>query len=147
MSSPLRDAAVAIQPEVLAFLESMKVPGVLSTLGRNGEPITSAVWYGFLDSDIVVSTPAGRPKARNVRADGRVSFIVDTKEMPYRGVAIEGAAEVVDDSGRAIMRSIACRYLGPELPEAMEERIAARERVAIRIRAERVRPWNLTTAE
>ena len=106
----------SITPEVRAFLEGSKVPGVLSTLNPQGAPITSAVWFGFLDDDIVISTPADRPKARNARLDARVSFIVDTKEMPYRGVAIEGAAEVLEDPARELMRGIARRYLGPELP-------------------------------
>jgi hypothetical protein len=80
---------VELSPEVRAFLEEMKVPAVLSTVGRHGEPITSAVWYGFHEADVVVSTPAARPKARNVRNDGRVSFIVD-EQRGVRGVAIEG---------------------------------------------------------
>lgn len=114
---------------------------MLSTLGRQGEPITSAVWYGFQEGEIVVSTPAARPKARNVRADGRVSFIVDTKERPYRGVAIEGEAVVVEDPDHAILRSIAERYLGPVIPEWMRQRTEGQPRVIIRIAATRVRPW------
>lgn len=133
----------AITPEILAFLEREKVPGVLSTLSPSGAPITSAVWFGFVDGDIVISTPVDRPKARNARLDSRVSFIVDTKEMPYRGVAIEGQAEVIDDPEKSLMRAIAHRYLGPDLPPAMAERIARNERVVLRIHAERVRPWNL----
>ncbi len=132
-----------LPPEVLAFLEQAKWPGVLSTLNPGGAPITSAVWFGILDGDVIISTPAGRPKARNARLDPRVSFIVDTKERPYRGVAIEGEAEVLDDPGRSHMRAIAHRYLGPVLPPEMEERIASRERVVLRIHARKVRPWNL----
>ncbi|MGH8428844.1 MAG: PPOX class F420-dependent oxidoreductase [Solimonas sp.] len=130
-----------IPADVRSFLEEMKVPAVLSTLGRRGEPITSAVWYGIHDGDIVVSTPATRPKARNVRADARVSFIVDTKERPYRGVAIEGEAEVVEDPEHIILRAIGERYLGPVMPDWMRQRTEGQARVAIRIRATRVRPW------
>ena len=130
-----------IPEPVLAFLQEMKVPGVLSTLGRNGEPITSAVWYGFHNGEIVVSTPASRPKARNVRNDARVSFIVDTKERPYRGVAIEGDAEVIDDRDHAVLRGIAERYLGPVMPDWMKQRTEGQARVTIRIRPARVRPW------
>lgn len=121
----------------------MKVPGVLSTIGRDGGPVTSAVWFGFIETDILISTPAQRPKARNARANPLVSFVVDTKEMPYRGVAIEGLAEVVEDPEYALVMSIAHRYLGPELPPAMRERWSNTGRVALRIRPHRVRPWNL----
>lgn len=133
----------AITPEVRSFLEECRVPGVLSTLSPKGAPITSAVWFALFDDEIVISTPADRPKARNARLDARVSFIVDTKEMPYRGVAIEGRAEVVEDPDKSLMRGIAMRYLGPELPDYMAERIARSERVVLRIRPTRVRPWNI----
>ena len=132
-----------LSDDVLAFLESMKAPAVLATLASDGTPRTSAVWFGLLDGDIVVSTPAGRPKARNVLADGRVSIIVDTKERPYRGVAIEGIAEVIDDADRAVAELIARRYLGDDTAEPARRRAMAVERVAIRIRPRRVRPWNL----
>ncbi|MBK6319755.1 MAG: PPOX class F420-dependent oxidoreductase [Dehalococcoidia bacterium] len=130
-----------LTPEVRAFLEEAKWPGVLSTLGPNGAPITSAVWFALVGDDIVISTPASRPKARNARLDARVSFIVDTKERPYKGVAIEGTAAVIDDPARQSMRTIAERYLGPALPPAMEERIAATERVMLKITPSRIRPW------
>jgi len=39
------------------------------------------------------------------------------------------------------MRTIAERYLGPELPEAMEQLIASTERVMLRITPRRIRPW------
>jgi PPOX class probable F420-dependent enzyme len=135
-----------ITEDVAAFLESCKVPGVLSTLAPDGGPITSAVWFALVEGEIVISTPADRPKARNARLDGRVSFIVDTKDRPYRGVAIEGRARVVDDPDKALMRGIAMRYLGPVLPDYMAERIASGDRVVLRITPARVRPWNLASS-
>ncbi|MEO8539602.1 MAG: PPOX class F420-dependent oxidoreductase [bacterium] len=128
-------------PEIREFLAEAKWPGVLSTLNPKGAPITSAVWFGLDGDAIIISTPAARPKARNARADARVSFIVDTKERPYKGVAIEGIAEVIEDGERQSMRTIAERYLGPDLPPAMEERIAATDRVMLRIVPQRIRPW------
>ena len=124
----------SIGPAVRSFLESMRVPCVISTLRPDGHPITSATWFGFIDDDIVVSTPALRNKARNVRQDSRISFIVDTKDMPYRGVAIEGAAEIVEDTDGAIIETIICRYLGPDAVTQMRARLdGVGERVILRI--------------
>jgi PPOX class probable F420-dependent enzyme len=131
-----------LPPDVRAFLEAMKVPGVLATIGRKGGPVASSVWFALEGDTIIVSTPVDRTKARNARADGRVSFLVDTRERPYSGVAIEGEAEVVEDPEGLLGLAIAQRYLGDDLPE----RITAREpgsRAIIRIRPLRVRPWNL----
>ena len=120
----------------------MIVPCVISTLRHDGAPITSATWFGFLGEEIIVATPAERNKARNVRADPRVSFIVDTKESPYRGVAIEGRAEVLDDDAGELLNCIVERYLGEDGARAARERFAARgQRVILRITPERVRPW------
>lgn len=128
-------------PEIREFLACARWPGVLSTLKPDGAPRTSAVWFALEGDAIIISTPASRPKARNARNDARVSFIVDTRERPYRGVAIEGIAEVIEDPVRQSMRAIAERYLGPALPEEMEQRIAGAERVMLRITPSRIRPW------
>lgn len=136
-------ANAALPAEVRAFLDRMKVPGVLATLAPDGSPVTSAVWYALDGDEIIISTPATRPKARNVRLDGRVSFVVD---MPYRGVCIEGAASAEADPDKAAMFAISRRYLGPELPPRIRERAAMGDRTVIRIRPTRVRPWNLEPA-
>jgi PPOX class probable F420-dependent enzyme len=140
-------ALPSITPAIRAFLDEMTVPCVISTLRPDGAPITSATWFGFLDDDIIVSTPARRNKARFARNDPRISFIVDTKVAPYRGVAIEGTAEVLDDADNALLLRIVERYLGPQDPSALGERFrAVGERVVLRLRPERVRPWGLPGA-
>lgn len=132
--------------DVRAFLESMAVPAVLSTLNGDGAPIASAVWFGFFEGDIIISTPSARTKARNVRADGRVSFLVDTKERPYRGVAVEGRAEVIEDPEGRLVRSIARRYMGDEADAWVAARGSPALRVILRLRPRRVRPWNLAVS-
>ncbi len=135
-------AQPVITPDIRTFLEGMRVPCVISTLRADGHPITSATWYGFVADDVVVSTPAQRNKARNVRRDSRISFIVDTKEMPYRGVAIEGMADIIMDTDGAIIDTIVCRYLGSDAAAQMRGRLTdADERVILRIRPQRVRSW------
>jgi len=137
-------AARELTPDVLAFLEEMRVPCVISTLRADGSPITSATLFGLDDGCIIVSTPAGRSKARNARRDPRVSVIVDTKDRPYRGVAIEGRADVVEDEDGALLQRIVERYQGPGTQPDVRSRLSARgPRVILRIRPERVRPWNL----
>lgn len=133
----------ALSPEVRDFLASTKTPGVLATIGRSGGPVTSAVWFGLEGDAIVVSTPEGGSKARNAGRDGRVSFIVDSRERPYRGVAIEGRAQLQADAGLDRWRKIARRYLGDDLDEAMRRRAEAGPRIVIVIEPLRVRAWNL----
>ncbi|MFQ5380280.1 MAG: TIGR03618 family F420-dependent PPOX class oxidoreductase [Dehalococcoidia bacterium] len=134
----------SLTPAVRAFLESMRIPCVISTLRADGSPITSATLFALAGDDIVVSTPRAHTKARNVSRDPRVSFIVDAKERPYRGVAIEGAALLEDDEDGALLQLIVERYALPQDGAAMRARLRARgERVILRIVPERIRPWGL----
>ena len=146
-TEPAAAEATPIPSEVRRFLESMRVPCVLSTLRRDGHPITSSTWYGFSPAgDVIIATPADRNKAKNVRRDGRVSVLVDTRERPYRGVAIEGVGEVLEDPGGALLGAIVARYLGAEEAAAMLGRLDAQEaRVIIRVVPQRVRPWGMET--
>ena len=143
MASP---GPARLSEPVRAFLASSLVPGVLATVGRSGGPVTSAVWYGLEGDTVLVSTPADGTKAANVRRDARVSFIVDAKDRPYRGVAIEGHAEAVDDLDLARWRAIARRYVGDDLSPEMRQRVESRPRAIILIVPRRIRTWNLAEA-
>lgn len=132
---------------VRRFLEASRVPGILATVGRSGGPVTSAVWFAVAGDTILVSTPAEGTKARNVRADGRVSFIVDSKERPYHGVAIEGVATIVDDADLRQWRTIARRYLGDDVSPEMRTRAESGARAIIEVIPHRVRTWNLPDTE
>jgi len=136
-------SGVALMPEVRLFLTEMRIPAILATIGSSGGPVTSAVWYALDGERLIVSTPARGTKARRVDANPRVSLVVDTKERPYRGVAIEGMAEVADDPALAGWMRIAHRYLGPDLPEGFIERARNGPRSIIAITPLRARPWNL----
>jgi hypothetical protein len=52
---------------------------------------------------------------------------------------------VLDDRDRAVADLIGRRYLGDDVEELARRRASASERVAIRIKPRRVRPWNLGT--
>ncbi|MCC6380974.1 MAG: TIGR03618 family F420-dependent PPOX class oxidoreductase [Dehalococcoidia bacterium] len=134
--------------EALAILEGRHV-AVLATLVR-GAPAMACVWYGFDQGDLVVSTPAGRRKSKNVRDDPRVALLIDVRDAPhvpaalgYRGVEVRGRASVEDDPGARLRRAIVARYLNP-LPVEFEARLQGEERSIIRIRPERVRLWDYT---
>ena len=137
-----------LTPEALDILAGRQV-GVLSTLSH-GAPTLACVWYGVHEGAIVVSTPSGRRKERNIQADTRVAFLVDERGLEhtpgglgYRGVEIHGAASTHPDPGGLIRQLIVARYLEPGAP-GYEARITAPERTIIRIVPERVRTWDYT---
>jgi PPOX class probable F420-dependent enzyme len=140
---------MAFEPGALAVLQGRHV-GVLSTLVAGG-PAMACVWYGIDGDDLIVSTPSGRRKDRNVQRDPRVALLIDVRDAPhipgalgYRGVEVRGLAEMEDDPGGALRRAIIARYLDPVPPE-FETRLAGEDRRIIRIRPTRVRTWDYTS--
>ncbi len=73
--------------------------GILTTLRRDGVPITLPVWFVVLDLRIYVSGPAHTKKFARIRRDPRVSFLVESgsRWSELCGVHVTGRATIVDD--------------------------------------------------
>ncbi len=73
--------------------------GILTTLRRDGVPITLPVWFVVLDERIYVSAPGHTKKIARVRNDPRVSFLVESGERwaELRAVHVTGKGHIVED--------------------------------------------------
>ena len=94
-----------IDPEILA-----NTIATVATLGTDGDPQMTAVWYAVEDGKIVISATARRKKTKNLAADGRCSVLIFHPDTPNYYVEIRGTAEVLDDSDYAVADRIAPRY-------------------------------------
>jgi PPOX class probable F420-dependent enzyme len=129
--------------EMLAGIRSMTIASV----GPDGQPHLVAMWFAVLDGDICFETKAKSQKAVNLRRDPRISCLAEDGEVyeDLRGVAIEGQAEVSEDSELLWRVGVAIqeRYYGPYTEDRREQVEAGlRKRVAVRIRAQRIRTWD-----
>ena len=117
--------------------------GVLCVARDPGEPpIAAPVWYGYEPGGVVtVVSGAGHAKTRFAREHGHASLCVQTEQLPYRFVTVEGPAEVHDGADLELQRALAHRYLGPELGDAYVESTSGSEMVTITIRPQR---WRTT---
>jgi PPOX class probable F420-dependent enzyme len=73
--------------------------GVLTTLRRDGWPVSLPVWFVVVDGTVYVRTPARSRKVQRVRHDDRVSFVVEAgwRWDELKAVVITGRAALVDD--------------------------------------------------
>jgi PPOX class probable F420-dependent enzyme len=129
--------------EMLSGIRSM----TMASVGPGGQPHLVAMWFAVLEGDIWFETKAKSQKAVNLRRDPRISCLAEDGETceDLRGVAIEGQAELSEDSELLWRVGVAVweRYHGPyaeELRPVVEATM--RKRVAVRVRAERVRSWD-----
>jgi PPOX class probable F420-dependent enzyme len=118
-----------------------------ATIGPDGHPHLVAMWFARIDGDICFETKAKSQKAVNLRRDPRVSLLVEDGATyeDLRGISIEGTAEVTDDADLLwrIGVDIWERYYGvytDDLKPIVEAML--NKRVAVRVRAERVRSWD-----
>jgi PPOX class probable F420-dependent enzyme len=74
--------------------------GILTTLRRDGAPVSLPVWFVVLDRRICVSGPAHTKKFARIARDPRVSFLVESGErwVDLIGVHLTGTARIVDDA-------------------------------------------------
>ncbi|WP_428341676.1 PPOX class F420-dependent oxidoreductase [Mycobacterium sp.] len=146
MGTNQRAQIVMSEAEITDFVASSRT-GTLATVGSDGQPHLTAMWYGVVDGEIWLETKAKSQKAVNLKRDPRVSFMIEGGNTydSLRGVSFEGIAEIVDEPD-AIFRvgvSVWERYTGPyteEVKPAVD--MMMNKRVAVRIVAQRTRSWD-----
>lgn len=131
--------ALNVRDDVRAFLEQPHY-AILATIGSDGVPQQTVLWYLLRDDVIIVNTAAGRVKERNLRRDARASICVTADGQ---AVTFYGPLELVDDQEIALadIGAMAVRYNGAEIAEQqIREQFGKEHRVTIRMRITRAIP-------
>jgi PPOX class probable F420-dependent enzyme len=120
-----------LKPEHRAWLMEKLRWAVMATIGKDGMPSQSVVWFDLDPTEDVVlaNTLSGRLKHRHLQRDPRVSLCFED-DTHY--LTIEGRAELAPDPGMAGIWALAHRY------GEGEGSFAKGDRINIRIRIERV---------
>ena len=73
--------------------------GILTTLRRDGTPVSLPVWFVVDQQTIGMMTPSGTKKVSRIRHDPRASFLVESGQRweELRAVHLTGRVQVVDD--------------------------------------------------
>ena len=102
------------KPDREAFLADVHV-GVITVARDGAAPLAAPVWYSYEPGgDVVFVFESTSEKIKLIEATGQASLCVQTEAMPYKYVTVEGPA-VVGDVDNDVERSLAYRYLGPEI--------------------------------
>lgn len=146
MGTNQRAQIVMSAAEIADFVASSRT-GTLATIGRDGQPHLTAMWYGVVDGEIWLETKAKSQKAVNLRRDQRLSFLLEDGQTydTLRGVSFEGVAEIVDDPDTLFRLGVSVweRYTGPyteEVKPAVDQMM--HNRVGVRLVIHRTRSWD-----
>ncbi|MDP9236776.1 MAG: PPOX class F420-dependent oxidoreductase [Chloroflexota bacterium] len=132
------------KPQQDKFLSGRHV-AVLVTIGTDGSPSPTPIWYLYRDGLFYFRTASDAIKTKNIRRDSRVSICVQDERAPYKSVVVRGTAEVADALGQ-LERDIPRHYLG--VVGAIGYRAAAREQIEQGPEVTLiVRPAHMTTSD
>jgi PPOX class probable F420-dependent enzyme len=143
-----RDAIRMTEEELTEFLDTnMKVQ--VATVGPDGRPHLTTLFYVMVDGRIFFWTYGRSQKVQNLRRDPRVTCLVEDGEdyFELRGATVFGKArlledydELVDLGGRVATRMAG----GADLGELGEQIVTqqARKRVGVIVEPDRIATWD-----
>lgn len=117
-----------------AFLQNPFV-GTITDLRPDGSPHTTVVWVDVDDEGVSFNTAYGRAKPRYISDDPRVSLAVVDPTDPYRWIAVNGTATLVDEGADDQIDRLARKYIGKD---SYPFRAPDEQRVTVRIDPQRV---------
>jgi PPOX class probable F420-dependent enzyme len=136
--------------EIGRFLAEQRVVNV-STLGRDGWPHMTALWYVMRDSEPWIYTYGKSQKVRNLERDDRATLLVEAGDEynELRGVMLMTRGEILRDYDTVAQTAedIFLKYHGDgsaSIDDATREALRGQvpKRVAIRFRPERIVSWD-----
>ena len=130
------------------FLARERVVNV-STLGKDGWPHMTALWYVMRDGEPWIYTYAKSQKVKNLERDDRATLLVEAGEQYHelRGVMLKARAHLHRDieSTAALAEEVFAKYQGGrQIDGATRDalRAQAAKRVAIRFEVEHTVSWD-----
>ncbi len=142
-----RDAVRMSEAEISAFLASAHSLQV-ATLGKDGEPHLTTVWFAVHDGAILFETYGKSQKVVNLQRDPRIAVLAEDGRTygELRGVSINGRAELIEDNPErtALMRVLIDHHFPGQDAKSLDEMSErmAQKRVVIRVVPEKVMSWD-----
>jgi PPOX class probable F420-dependent enzyme len=82
----------------------------LATVGRDGFPQVTEVWFLHDDGELKLSLNDSRLKTRNLQREPRSSLLLLDLQNPYRYLEVRGNARIEADDDYAFARKVGAKY-------------------------------------
>ncbi|MEV5960222.1 PPOX class F420-dependent oxidoreductase [Kribbella sp. NPDC051952] len=100
-------------PATFHDLLSSKAIALVGTIGKNGEPQVTPLWFLWDGERVRFSLVDGRQKLRNLRRNPRISVVVMDPAQPTTYIELRGQIdELVPDPEYVLEQAIATKYAG-----------------------------------
>jgi PPOX class probable F420-dependent enzyme len=82
----------------------------LATVGRNGYPQVTEIWFLYDDGELKLSLNSSRLKTRNLVRDPHCTLLLLDLVNPYRYLEVRGNAAIEPDDDYAFARKLGAKY-------------------------------------
>lgn len=92
--------AITLSPEEIDRFLGEELTAILTTIRRDGRPLSVPMWFLYLDGALYFRTPQHSAKVGHLRRDPRVCCLVETgtRYLELKAVVIDGEAKWVEDA-------------------------------------------------
>jgi PPOX class probable F420-dependent enzyme len=109
----------------------------LATIGSDGRPQLSELWFLAEDGIVGLSLNTSRQKVKNLQRNPAFSFLVLDPANPYRYLEIRGDAELEPDADYAFAIRLGAKYAA----DVRDNDGPGESRVVVTLRPTRARAW------
>ena len=125
-----------------AFTDLLDAPiATLGTIGPDGRPQLSAVWFLHEGGEFKVSLHARRQKTKNLDRNPAVNLFILDLANPMRYIEVRGDARLEPDEGYAFADRVGAKYGGADLRQMDGD---DQRRVVVTITPSRIVPIDLS---
>ena len=111
---------------------------MLATIGHDGYPQVTALWFLYDDGTIKLSLNTTRQKVKNLQAHPECAFFILDTANPYRTLEVRARAEIAPDLDYAFAKKLGAKYGGADL--STNDR-PGETRVVVSLRPIKVNTW------
>jgi PPOX class probable F420-dependent enzyme len=124
-----------VEPEVKKLAQGANF-ATITTLMKDGSPVTHVMWIDADDDHILINTETHRAKYKNIERDPRVSVTIWDAENPYTYAEVRGPVveTVLGAPARQHIDELSYKYHGHEYQGEIKS-----ERVILKIAPDRQR--------
>jgi PPOX class probable F420-dependent enzyme len=81
-----------------------------ATIGRDGVPQSTLVWFLYEDGDLKLSLNTSRLKTKHLRKRPQFSLLIPDPESQFRYLELHGTARIDPDDDRAFAKRVGDKY-------------------------------------
>ncbi|MEU3065084.1 PPOX class F420-dependent oxidoreductase [Streptomyces subrutilus] len=127
-----------LSDDLKKLIDDSPVFATVATIQPDGSPQLSITWLTRDGDDLLVSTTVGRRKEKNLRADPRITVMINPASAPYTYAEVRGSVTLTTEGGQELIDALSRKYTGKDYAEFNPASKDDAERVVVRVTPRKV---------